>query len=105
MVSLRLGTLVMTATPMLLITGKAKAATKVVISGTTPIDIIIRVMDGTKVHSMVKRVRIGGRNNHTLATSPNNPMAINTHHIVVMTITMDVPTITPLLPCLHYLAL
>ncbi len=43
-----------TVTPILNKIGKVQATTRVVIGGTTPIDIIIRVMDGTKAHSMEK---------------------------------------------------
>ncbi len=104
MVSPQLGTLIITVTPILHKIGKMLAAIRVVIWGTTPIYIIIRVMDGTKAHSMEERVRIGDSSNHTLVTNPNNHMAGNSHHIAVTTVMGDVPAII-ILPCQNYLAL
>ncbi len=42
---------------------------------------------------------------HTLATNPDNPMTSNSHHMAVMSIMGDVPTIILLHPCQNYLAL
>ncbi len=71
MVSHRLGTIVRTAIPIQIITGKVKAATRLVIRDPTHVDIIMKAMDGTKSHNMVEKVRIGDHNKITLATSQN----------------------------------
>ncbi len=71
MVSPRLGTIVRTTTPIKIITGKVKSVIRVIIRDPTQIDIIMRVMDATKGHNMVKKVRIGGRNKISLTTVQN----------------------------------
>ncbi len=71
MVSPRLGTIVRTAIPIQTITGKVKAATRVVIRDPIQIDIIMRAMDGTKGHNLIEKVRIGDSNKITLASSQN----------------------------------
>ncbi len=71
MVSPQLEIIVRTATTIKIITGKVKAASRVVIRDPTQIDIIMRAMDGTKSHNVVEKVRIGGCNKITLATTQN----------------------------------
>ncbi len=71
MVSPQLEIIVRTTTTIKIITGKVKAASRVVIRDPTQIDIIMRAMDGTKSHNVVEKVRIGGCNKITLATTQN----------------------------------
>ncbi len=105
MVSPRLGVIVRIATQTNIKTGKFKATTRVVIRGPAQINIIMRVMDGTRGLNVVGKVSTDNNSQIFKTTSPEKVMAVKNWLLMDTTETQAVLTLTLLLPYLMWQAL